>query len=148
MPRRDTRNTERGAADVVRAAAIAGVVSGAPSTLHALVTGRSPLAAVRAAATLAPSRTPRSGVEELAVGVAVHAALSVGWAAALASVLPRRHTALWGAAAGLAIAALDLGLVGRHVPVIAALPTGPQVADHVAFGAVVGLALSRPRGSG
>jgi hypothetical protein len=44
--------------------------------------------------------------------------------------------------AGLAIAALDLGLVGRHRPLIRALPLLPQVADHVAFGAVAGTVLA------
>jgi len=41
-------------------------------------------------------------------------------------------------AAGLAIAWLDLGIARRRFPAIAALRQGPQVADHVAFGAVVG----------
>ncbi len=59
----------------------------------------------------------------------------------LAAALPRRHTALWGAAAGVAIAAGDLGLVGRRVPPIRALPVVPQVADHLAYGAVVGVVL-------
>jgi hypothetical protein len=53
-----------------------------------------------------------------------------------------------GAAAGAAIAALDLGLVvhgpaGRRWPLIRALPVWPQVADHVAFGAIAGAALRR-----
>jgi hypothetical protein len=148
MPRRRGRNTNRGTADVLRATTVAAVVSGAPSTVHALVTGRSPFDAVRAAATLLPSRGPRSEVGELATGVAVHGAISLGWGLMLAAVLPRRHAALWGAAAGCAIAALDLGVIGRRVPAIAELPTGPQVADHVAFGAVVGFVLSRSRGPG
>jgi hypothetical protein len=55
---------------------------------------------------------------------------------------------LWGAVAGAAIAALDLGVVGRRVPAIAELPSAPQVADHVVFGAVVGALLTRRPGSG
>jgi hypothetical protein len=61
----------------------------------------------------------------------------------LARLLPRRHAAVWGAVAGLAIAALDLGVVGRRVPAIRELPQGPQWADHVAFGALVGWSLGR-----
>jgi hypothetical protein len=74
----------------------------------------------------------------------VHLALSLGWGVALARVLPRRRTPLWGAIAGLAIAALDLGVVGRRFPRVRALPRWSQVADHVAFGVCVGLALRRP----
>jgi hypothetical protein len=43
-----------------------------------------------------------------------------------------------GAVAGLVIAAVDLGLLARWYPAIMALPQGPQVLDHVAFGAIVG----------
>jgi hypothetical protein len=78
----------------------------------------------------------------VAAGVAVHAALSLGWGVVLAALLPRRRTAVWGAGAGVAIAAVDLGLVGRRLPRVAALPALPQVADHVAYGAVVGAVLS------
>ena len=134
-----------GAADVVRAAALAGVVSGAPSTVHALATGRSPVAALRAAATLLPGRRSRSPLGELAAGVVVHAGLSLGWATVLTAVLPQRRTALWGAAAGAVITALDLGVIGRHNRAIAQLPWAAQVADHVLFGAVVGSILSRRR---
>ena len=41
---------------------------------------------------------------------------------------------------------IDLGVVGRRLPRIRALPLLPQVADHVAYGAAVGAVLSR-RGS-
>jgi hypothetical protein len=122
--------------------AVASVVSGAPSTLHALVTGRSLIESVYAAGTLLTPRTTSRG--RLAVsGLAAHAAISLGWGALLGLALPRRHPVLAGAAAGLAIAALDLGVVARRFPRIRALPAGAQVADHVAFGAVVGFALSR-----
>ena len=58
----------------------------------------------------------------LLAAVPVHLALSLGWALLLARVLPRRHTVAWATAAGLAIAALDLGVVGRRFPRIRALP--------------------------
>ena len=117
--------------------AMAAVLSGAPSTLHALVTRRPLLATVEAAGSLVlPSSAPRWAL--LTAAVPVHLALSLGWGVVLASTLPRRHPAAWGAAAGVAIAALDLGTVGRLRPRIRALPAIPQVLDHVAFGAVVG----------
>jgi hypothetical protein len=75
----------------------------------------------------------------------VHLALSLGWALLLAAVLPRRRTAAFGALAGLAIAGLDLGVVGRRFPRIRALPQAPQVADHLAYGATVGAVLSSRR---
>jgi len=48
---------------------------------------------------------------------------------------------------GLGIAALDLGIAQRRFPAIAALPRAPQVADHVAFGAIVGAVLGRAGGA-
>jgi hypothetical protein len=123
------------------AGAIAGVVSGAPSTIHALVTRRSPLDAVRAAGTLLlPDDAPPRRLA--AAGVAAHGAISLGWGVVLATALPRRRAALWGALAGLVIAAVDLGVLARRRPGIRALPVLPQIADHVAFGAIAGAVLS------
>ncbi len=53
---------------------------------------------------------------------------------------PRRRV-LFGGLAGAAIAALDLGVVARRVPAIRELPTAPQWADHILFGATVGAVL-------
>ena len=64
----------------------------------------------------------------------------------LSAVLPRRRTTAWGALAGLAVAGLDLGVIARRFPAIRALPPVPQLADHIAFGAIVG-ALLDPRPS-
>ncbi len=123
------------------AGAIAGVVSGAPSTAHALATGRDPLAATKAAgAMLLPTET--SGARLLMAAVPVHAVISLGWGVILARTLPRRSTA-WGALAGLAIAALDLGIASRRFPRVSALPVVPQVIDHLAYGATVGFVLRR-----
>ena len=129
--------------EVLLAAGIAGTLGGVPSTLHALATRRNPFDAIRAAATLVPGSERRSPARQLATGLAVHGILTLGWTAVLAGVLPRRHRGAWGAVAGLAIAALDLGLVGRRYPAIDGLPVAGQIADHVSFGAVVGLVLSR-----
>jgi hypothetical protein len=126
----------------LRAGAVAGVLSGAPSTVHALATGRSPFDAVEAAGTLLlPDDAAPSA--RAAAGVLAHGAISLGWGVVLAAVLPRRRTVVWGALGGLAIAGLDLGVLARRWPRIRALPTAPQVADHVAFGALVGAVFSR-----
>ncbi|HEX3668177.1 MAG TPA: hypothetical protein VHY55_03380, partial [Acidimicrobiia bacterium] len=80
---------------------------------------------------------------QAAAGVVAHGAISLGWGVVLSAVLPRRRTVAWGALAGLAVAGLDLGVLRSRWPRIRALPTLPQVADHVAFGALVGGVVSR-----
>ncbi len=131
--------------DVVRdgllGGAVAGVISGAPSTAWALATGRDPLESVRAAGSiLAPGAGP---LGLMAAAVVTHSGLSLGWGVVLSWLLPRRHPIMSGALAGLAIAMLDLGIVGRHIPRVRALPTIPQVADHLLYGATVAVVLNR-----
>jgi hypothetical protein len=121
--------------DVAYATAVASVVSGAPSTVHAVLTGRGVLDASRAAGTLFPGRRDRPG---LIAGGVVHFAVSAFWGGVLGLVLPKRNTAAWGAVAGLGIAAISLPTIGRRRPAIVALPQVPQWADNVAFGFVVG----------
>jgi hypothetical protein len=118
---------------VLRAAAWAAALSGAPSTLHALATGRDPLAAALAAGSvLLPGETDRRLL--LAVACPVHLALSLGWTVALDRAGVRSARA--GLAAGLAIAALDLGVGARLFPRVRALPLAGQLADHALFGAI------------
>jgi hypothetical protein len=120
---------------VARAAVVGGVLSGVPSALHAALTHRPPLESTRAAGTLL-------GRPSVPRGLVAHAAVTVWWTCVLAVALPRRRAAAWGAAAGLGIGLLDLGVVaGRRSPAIAALPRWPQLADHVAFGALAGAVL-------
>ncbi|HKY78265.1 MAG TPA: hypothetical protein VJS45_19170 [Acidimicrobiia bacterium] len=135
----------------LRAGAVAGVLSGVPSTVHAVATGRDPLAAARAAGNLLLPADAGSRALLLSGGIA-HVALSLGWGTVLAMAV--RRTSLSpvavGLAGGAAIAAIDLGLlahgpIGRRWPLIRALPVGPQVADHLAFGAIAGVVL-RGRG--
>lgn len=125
--------------DIAVATAVASVVSGAPSTVHALATGRNVFDAARAAGTLLPGRRDRPG---LVAGLIVHFGISAFWGLVLARVLPRRHTTAWGAFAGLAIAAVSLPTIGRRRHAIAALPRVPQWIDNVAFGAAMGAVLS------
>jgi hypothetical protein len=126
------------------AGAVAGALSGAPSTVHAVATGRSPFDALQAAGSLLLDED-LPPTARAAAGVLAHGAISLGWGVVLAAVLPHRRTVVWGALAGLAIAGLDLGVLGRRWPRIRALPAVPQVADHVAFGAIVGAVVSRER---
>lgn len=131
------------ARDGVVAGAIAGVVSGAPSTLWALIRGGDPLEAARAAGSiLAPDAGP---LGLYTAAAAVHTGLSLGWGVVLARLLPRRRPVVTGAVAGLAIATLDLGIVGRHLPRVRALPSGPQAADHLLYGVTVAIVLRRRR---
>jgi hypothetical protein len=60
-------------------------------------------------------------------------------------VLPRGREPLGGLLGGLAIAALDLELIGRRLPSIRSLPQPRQWADHAAYGLAVGIALARRR---
>jgi hypothetical protein len=130
--------------DGIAAGAVAAVVSGAPSTSWALAAGRDPLEPTLAAGSLLCPRERRR-VRLVAAAVPVHLALSIGWAVVLAALLPRGRRVAWGAVAGLLIAALDVGVVGRRLPRVRALPLVPQLADHVLYGATVGFVLDRRR---
>ena len=122
--------------DAPKRVLVAAVVSGGPSTVVALVRGDDVLAATRAAGTLVPGRRDRPGV---VAGVVVHAVLSLWWGVVLTAVVRRLGGgAVTGTAAGAAVAALDLGVVARLYPAVRDLPRGPQWADHLVFGAVVG----------
>jgi predicted acyltransferase len=131
------------------AGAVAGLLSGVPSTVHALVTGGDPLAAARAAGNLLLPADARP-TALLAAGGLAHVVASLGWGTVLTMAV--RRTSLSplavGLAGGAAIAAVDLGLLahgpfGRRWPLIRALPVLPQVADHLAFGAIAGAVLRR-----
>lgn len=132
------------ARDGVVAGAVAGLVGGAPSTGYAVAVRGDPLEASAAAGSLllrSETRVPLL----LAAAIPVHCGLSLGWGLVLSAVLPRRHTAAWGAVAGLAIAALDLGVVGRRFARIDRLARAPQVADHIVYGVAAGMVLARRR---
>ena len=117
---------------VLRAAVRAAVLSGAPSTAITLARRDDLLESTRAV-----------GGGSVLAGGAAHVAISLFWGVVLSAVLPRRRAVLAGAAAGLAIAAVDLGLIGRRLPAIRPLDPWPQLLDHVAYGAVVGAVLGR-----
>ena len=124
---------------VARAAVVAGVFSGIPSTMHAVGAERPVLASTRAAGTML-------GRPTVLRGLVAHAVVSAWWTGVLAAVLPRSGRAAWGALAGLGIGLVDLGVIARRrFPAIASLPRWPQLADHVAFGALVGATLGSGR---
>jgi hypothetical protein len=133
------------AGDVVAAGLIAAATSGAPSTLVAVVRREDLLEGALAAGALLLPRETRTPVL-LAAAVPVHLALSLGWAAVLARVLPRGREVPAGVLGRLAIADLDLGVVGARLPAIRALPQPRQWADHVAYGLTVGVVLARRAG--
>jgi hypothetical protein len=120
----------------VRATLVAAAVSGLPSTAYALATGRDPLEATKAAGAMVVGEDARPLVR-VAAAAPVHLAVSLFWGTLLERSLAQRRRVVWGAAAGLAIAGLDLGVVGRRFPAIRRLPLAPQLADHVLFGATV-----------
>jgi hypothetical protein len=133
--------TDRTLLDDVLAAGLAGAICAAiPSTAWSLMRGDDVLDGARAAGAMLLPHERRTPVLLLAA-VPVHLVLSVGWAGVLAAVLPHGAEPVWGGLAGLGIAALDLAVLGRHIPAIRALPQGRQWADHLAYGSTVGLVL-------
>ncbi|MEY2477240.1 MAG: hypothetical protein QOG87_2555 [Actinomycetota bacterium] len=113
----------------------AGLLSGGPSTVITLARGQNLLDSTRAAGILLGKRS-------LIRGGMAHVIITLFWTAVLAALLPRRRPVVEGLVAGAAIAALDLGVVGRRFPEIGALDAGPQVLDHLAFGVVASVALT------
>jgi hypothetical protein len=125
----------------LHAGLVAAAVSGAPSTLITLARREDVLMGARGAGTLLLPHERRT-LPLLAAAVPVHLALSVGWAAVLDRTLPRGREPVTGILGGLAIAALDLGVIGRRLPTIRSLPQGRQWADHAAYGLAVGVVLA------
>lgn len=76
----------------------------------------------------------------------IHASVSLFWSLLLWLVLPYRHTLSWALLAAAAIAFLDLRLIAPvFFPDVAALEFWPQFADHLMWGACVGLAFQYRR---
>jgi hypothetical protein len=126
--------------DAVLAGLVGAAVSGVPSTALTLARGGDVLDGARAAGALLLPREQRTAAL-LVAAVPVHVALSLGWAVVLQALLPRGREPLHGTLAGLAIAALDLGIIGRRIPAIRALEQPPQWLDHAAYGLAVGVTL-------
>jgi len=124
---------------------LATLLSGIPSTLYALFTGGDATEATRAAGAMLLPSEGRLSVLVTAAAL-VHASVSLFWALVLWLALPRRRTMLWALLASAAIALIDLRLVApAFFPEVAALAFWPQFADHLMWGACVGLALKKGR---
>jgi hypothetical protein len=76
-------------------------------------------------------------------GALLHVGISVLCGEALARMVPETNSVIWSAGAGLAIGVINVGMIGRRFPAIAALPFVPQVADNVAFGALFAFVVDR-----
>jgi hypothetical protein len=137
---------ERDRRRITEATAVAATLSGVPSTLHALLAGGT----VRAAgvyvhdATCAAGTLLPPGRGRFIRGAVVHVGISAACGEVLARTLPRRRSIAWGAAAGLAIGVVNVGLIGRRFPAINSLPLMSQLADHVAFGTLFAVVVDRP----
>lgn len=137
---------------MLRAAFVAGVVSGLPSALAAVRAQCDPFSPTRAAGRMLKPDETRL-VPLLGAATVVHSTLSIAWASVIAATLPRDagrvRTVMHGTLMGGAIAAADLGLAHavKHprLEAVAKLEVQSQVADHLVFGAVTGLMLARPR---
>jgi hypothetical protein len=129
----------------MEATLMAATISGLPSTVYALIRQRSLRSAAgyvydatRAVGTLAPPGRPGFGR-----GLVVHLAISMLCGEMLARTLPHDRPVEWGAAAGLVIGVVNVGVIGKSLPAIRALPVVPQLADNVMFGTVFAAALDR-----
>ena len=122
--------------DLLYAWLAATLLSGIPSTVFALATGGDAMEATRAAGAMV------GRPDSLVAAGAVHSAVSFFWASVLWLELPRGQTTLWALAAAAAIAVLDLQVIAPIVfPEVAALAFWPQFADHLMWGACVGVTL-------
>jgi hypothetical protein len=133
--------------DVVAAGLAGAACSAVPSTVWSLVRGEDVLDGARAAGAMVLPHERRT-VVLVAIAAPVHLAISLGWAAVMAVALPRRGEPGLGIASAMAIATLDLALIGRRIPSIASLPQGRQWADHAAYGLAVGWVLRARRSRG
>jgi hypothetical protein len=123
---------------ILEGAAVASVLSGAPSLATVLAGGsvgsavEHAIGATRVIGTLAPSGRPG-----LVRGAAIHAVISVAAAELLGCALPRERSVAWGAVGGLLLGVVNLGVIApRFYPLIAELELAPQLADNIAFGVV------------
>lgn len=120
--------------------------SGAPSTIHALLTHTDPLGATWAAGAMLLSAN-EPFVLLFAAAALVHAAVSAFWVLVFGFLLPNRLITPWAVVGAGAVALLDLLLIAPpFFPSVAALAFWPQFADHLMWGACLGLTLQFRQG--
>ena len=129
------------------AGGLAGLLGGIPSTVYLLVTGGDVFVSVNAlVAMIAANELPV--LHRVAVAAGIHFALSLFWASVLVALIPRRAPVLGALVASVLITFLDLKVIApRYFAEVAALTFIPQLADHLAWGAVVGAVLRVRRNS-
>lgn len=126
------------AADIIASGTAAAILGGIPSTVYALVMGADPLEATRAAGAMLVDPASADAMLIAAAAVA-HLGVNFFWAILLAWLLPRRHVLAWALLAAVAIALIDLRVIAPlFFPEVHALAFGPQLADHLAWGAALG----------
>ena len=120
------------------AAIAAGILSGLPSTMWAVVTGGDIWEATLAAGA-ALVGADATFAQLLAAATVAHGGMSLFWAGVLCASLPKKWSIVCGTIAGVLIAVLDILIIGQAFPSIRELAFLPQLADHMMFGAVVGV---------
>ena len=127
--------------EVLVASAWAALVSAFPSTLWELFTAGDPLESTRAAGAMLISYDS-SDAALITAACVVHVSVTLFWAAILAWILPRKHIVWTSIVAAGVIAFIDLQLIARFFfPDVYVLEFWPQFADHIAWGAGLGVAL-------
>ena len=102
----------------MQATAVAAALSGAPSTLEALRRQRdfrSVVAYVWDATCVVGTLVP-PGRPGFIRGALLHVGISVLCGEGLARTVPETNSVIWGAGAGLAIGAINVGVIGRRYP--------------------------------
>jgi hypothetical protein len=129
----------------MQATAVAAALSGAPSILEAFRRQRDLRSVLTYVwdATCSVATLVSPGRPDFMRGALLHVGISVLCGEGLARTLPETNSVIWGAGAGLVIGVINVGMIGRRFPAIAALPLVPQLADNVAFGAVFALVVDR-----
>jgi hypothetical protein len=130
---------------IMQATAVAAALSGAPSTLDAFRHQRDFRSVVTYVweATCAVGTLVPPGRPGFIRGALLHVGISVLCGVGLARTVPESRSVIWGAGAGLAIGVINLAVIGRRFPAVAALPLVPQLADNVAFGVLFALVVDR-----
>jgi hypothetical protein len=135
----------RGRRRILQATAVAAALGGVPSTLEVFRCQRDVRSVVTYVwdATCAVGTLVPPGRPGFIRGALLHVGISVLCGEGLARTVPESRSVIWGAGAGLAIGVINVGVIGRRFPAIAALPLVPQLADNVAFGAVFAFVVDR-----
>jgi hypothetical protein len=109
--------------------------------VYAFLTHRDVLEATRAAgAMLIRPDAPLAAL--IAAAALVHAVVSFFWASVLRFLLPPCHIAVWAMAWSAGVALLDLRVIAPiFFGSVASLPFWPQFADHLMWGACLGVTL-------